>query len=621
MNGSPGSSSVSPKSRLHDNAFDREDLEHVLWEILLNALRQFDALRRPCLPGRAGAAVAEQAGLELSWLLDRQLFTTLLHEGRGDLNRLSIFSEVKADLLTQGASALHLEPRLRDDLSSLIDGAAAPAWKALEGDEYRHEEAAGELRSERFLDDMLPGLEDWSFVESAGPRMHLEWVGSQHRVWLERRGRRAFEPAAPLGPAVLGLLERRLGKVATRAHLECSWARWMLLHGWLDVEWESEQSLVLHAYPNLSGAFQRRVFLQGLGPDSRPLCPQDIRLSRESGALVLWGERHFPLSGLLWDPDASGQLRVSPSPASVVEPRLEPAARARFKDAIEHGLGDALLLHYHRALLEKNGYSLPEADRDDQRRGDFTCLLGLDNDEQHAHDSRRAYAEVVVSLTQKDAAFRHGATARLLRDLGLSHLPRRLDRGDTAAFWTQVDDALEEEWTDLGFAVEERLKAGWRRRPQYPLRDVPSGYTWWWASGPRFPRRMHLRSTSYEHRVWLEKDGRRAFEPDGPIDEAILGPLRRAVKRQRAFYDARWCRELILRDWLKVEWASDTEIALHAYPTADEAFSRRIDLRQHLPGAHGVQEADLLLDAETASVQVRGQGSIPLPVILWGTER
>lgn len=621
MNGSPGFLSVSPRSRLHDNAFDREDLEHVLWETLLNALSRFDALRRPRLSGRASAAVAEQAGLDLSRLLDRQLFTALLHEGRGALNRFSIFSEVKADLLAQGADALHLEPRLRDELSSLIDAAAAPAWKALEADEYRHERSSSQLRNARFLDDMLPGLEDWSFVESAGPRLHLEWSGSQHRLWLERRGQRTFEPAAPFDPAVLGMLERRLADVATRADLECSWAKWMLLHGWLDVEWESEQSLVLHAYPNLPGAFQRRVSLRDLGPEPRPLCPQDVRLSRESGALVLWGERHFPLSGLLWGPGASGQLHVSPSPSAVVEPRLETGARARFKDAIEHGLGDALLLHYRRALLEKNGYGLPDADGDDPPCEGFTSLPSLDGPEQqHAHDCRRAYAEVVVSVAQKDAAYRHGATARLLRDLGLTRLPQRLDGGDTSAFWDDVDDALHEEWTDLGFGAEEGLKAGWRRRPQYPLHDVPSGHSWLWASRPRFPRRMHLRSFPHQHVVWLEKDGRRAFEPEGPIDEAILGPLRRAVKRQRAFYDARWCGQLILRKWLKLEWVSETEIVLHAYPASDEAFSRCVDLRQHLPGAHGVQESDLQLDAKTSSVQVRGQGSIPLPPILWGTD-
>jgi hypothetical protein len=615
MNCPLSSVSVLPKSLRHDNAFDREDFEQLVWETLSSALLQFDALRRPRPPGGAGVEAAERA---LSRLLDRQLFTIVLHPGRGCWSRRGAFSEVKADLLAEGASALHLGPQLRDELSRRIDDAVSPAFMGLEAEEYRHEAALRRLRQARFLHDMLPGLE-WCFAESAGPRLHLQWAGSEHRVWLERRGQRTFEPDAWLDAGVLGPLQRRLGDATTRVDLEREWAKWMLLQGWLELEWESEQSVVLHAYPNLPGAFQRRVSLQGLGPQPRAVCPHDVRLSYESGALVLWGERELPLSDLLWSRGASAQLQVSPSPA-VVEPRLEAPARVRFKDAFEHELGEALLAHYRRALLEKNGHGVPDADGDDPRSEELASLPGLDDAEQHARDCRRAYAEVVVSLTQKDAAFRRGATEHLLRDLGLSRLPRPLDSGDTADFWNQVDDALEEEWTELGFAAEEGLKAGWRRRPLYPLLDVPRGYTWWWASVPGFPRRMHLRSTPDEHRVWLEKDGRRAFEADGAIDEAILAPLRRAVKRQRAFYDARWCHQMILRRWLELEWASETEVVLHAYPASDEAFSRHVDVRQHLPGAHAVQESDLQLDRETASLQVRGQGSIPLPTILWGAD-
>jgi hypothetical protein len=217
---------------------------------------------------------------------------------------------------------------------------------------------------------------------------------------------------------------------------------------------------VLHAYPNLPGAFQRRVSVRGDAFKHRPLGPQDIGLSLESSALVLWGKRHFALSELLWGFETPNPLLVvSPGLAAVGEPRLEAATRARFKDGLEHGLGHALLVHYRAALIEKNALTLADAERDElDSRYRFTSLPDLDGAGlQHAHDCRRAYAEVVVSLTHKDAAYQRGATAQLLRDLGVVRLARPLDTDDTATFWKQIDEVLAEEWRDLGFAVEERL--------------------------------------------------------------------------------------------------------------------------------------------------------------------
>jgi hypothetical protein len=470
----PGALSVPPKARRRDCAFDRDDFERVVWETLLNALLQFDALRPPRRSRRASTEATAQARCELGRLLDRQLFTALTHDTVPPLNRRTTLAEIKADLLAQGATALRLTPRLCDDLSIRIDAVAASAFDPVEIGEHRRENALHALRQERVLEGLLPGL-DWCFVEDAGPRFHLQRVGSQERLWLEYRGQRAVEPAAPFDAEVLCLLQRRLGDEAARARLEHSWAQWMLLHGWLDVEWESERSLVLHAYPDLPGAFQRRVSLDGFSTEPRPLCPQDIGLSQESAALVLWGEREFPLSELLWAPGGRTRaLRISRAPDAVIQPRLEATERARFKHTLERGLGHALLAHYRRALAEKNGYTLPHADRDEYDGDTFTSLPDVSGpDQKCAHDRRRAYAEVVVSLTEKDAVFRHGAGAHLLRDLGLKRLRRPLDRGDTAAFWTELDDALEEEWSNLGFCAEEQRKAAWRHRPQYPLNDVP----------------------------------------------------------------------------------------------------------------------------------------------------
>ena len=66
------------------------------------------------------------------------------------------------------------------------------------------------------------------------------------------------------------------------------------------------------------------------------------------------------------------------------------------------------------------------------------------------------------------------------------------------------------------------------------LRGVPGRVDWGFYS--REDPRMHLQTVDKKHqgkdqyKVWLEKDGRRVFEPEGTIPKPILKALLKEVK-------------------------------------------------------------------------------------------
>src|SRR5580765_7897802 len=108
------------------------------------------------------------------------------------------------------------------------------------------------------------------------------------------------------------------------------------------------------------------------------------------------------------------------------------------------------------------------------------------------------------------------------------------------------------------------------------LPDTPPGFDWGWYS--REDPRIHLqvldpKRPSDNFKVWLEKHGRRVFEPAAPIKSSVLRTVRTAVARHRQYIEDRWVRFMIHRGWLTAHLAAPY-VTLVAYPGTPNSFPR-----------------------------------------------
>ena len=112
------------------------------------------------------------------------------------------------------------------------------------------------------------------------------------------------------------------------------------------------------------------------------------------------------------------------------------------------------------------------------------------------------------------------------------------------------------------------------------LRDVPPGYDWGWFS--REDQRMHLQTVDskhlYQYKVWLERDGKRVFEPADPIPAKILKRLEKEVKKLRRHIEGRWAGFMIRRDWIQLRLHLP-EVTLTCYPSTSGKFTRKVNLQ------------------------------------------
>src|SRR5207244_1144842 len=104
-------------------------------------------------------------------------------------------------------------------------------------------------------------------------------------------------------------------------------------------------------------------------------------------------------------------------------------------------------------------------------------------------------------------------------------------------------------------------------RPVIILKSVPKGFNWGWFS--REDPRMHLQTVEAKHRneykVWLERNGRRVFEPAGDIPSKVLKALEAEVTSGRIRVEAQWVEMMIRYDWLRVHLRG-REVTLTVYP-------------------------------------------------------
>ena len=167
------------------------------------------------------------------------------------------------------------------------------------------------------------------------------------------------------------------------------------------------------------------------------------------------------------------------------------------------------------------------------------------------------------------------------------------------------------------------------------LRGVPKGFDWGWFT--REDPRMHLQTVDRKNRnrykVWLEKDGKRVFEPVGIVPAKILKSLEAEVAKLRRHIEGRWTDLMIENGWL-ILGMSGRMVTLTAYPAVPGArFVRTFDIADYFPARYDpnsqikdktpIKPDDLVLNEELAAIEVWPQREeslrhhIFLPTILW----
>lgn len=149
-----------------------------------------------------------------------------------------------------------------------------------------------------------PGY-DWGWFSREDPRMHLQTVDQEHRnlhkVWLEDRGRRVFEPVGEIPAKVRSALE---AKVRTRRDsIESYWIELMIKKGWLTYRLDGG-SIVLTAYPSYPIRFERKVEIARAFGNEALADPTKFELNPSEATLV-YRDGSMPLDvslvGLIFD--------------------------------------------------------------------------------------------------------------------------------------------------------------------------------------------------------------------------------------------------------------------------------------------------------------------------------
>ena len=171
-----------------------------------------------------------------------------------------------------------------------------------------------------------------------------------------------------------------------------------------------------------------------------------------------------------------------------------------------------------------------------------------------------------------------------------------------------------------------------RRRSQPPMtvliRDKPPTYDWGWFS--REDQRMHLQAVDKNHwdlhyKVWLEKKGKKVFEPEPGIPAKVLKVFQSEATRRRGMIETYWIIFMIENDWLRAKLVGDT-IFLYAYPDTPNHFERTIQLSEIIPNkevAAMVTPQDVVLNKEFGMLELfpkRNEAARPhvrLEDILW----
>jgi hypothetical protein len=166
----------------------------------------------------------------------------------------------------------------------------------------------------------VPKGYDWGWFSREDPRMHVQVIDDEHKllhykVWLENRGRRAFEPEGKVPGKVLQALRAKLE--TERERIEILWTGLMVQSKWISAALHGS-IVTLTAYPKVPGSrFTRTVDLKehlpGIYDPSYPVWPkeevraEDIFIRRNPLALGIWPKKnedeqvHISLPEILWE--------------------------------------------------------------------------------------------------------------------------------------------------------------------------------------------------------------------------------------------------------------------------------------------------------------------------------
>lgn len=166
----------------------------------------------------------------------------------------------------------------------------------------------------------VPKGVNWGWYSREDTRMHLQTVDSKNRnayeIWLEKDGKRIFEPASSIPAKVLSKLEAVANHQPRRSNIEGRWVELMIQNGWIELHMRGSV-ITLIAYPHVPGSrFTRTIdladYLRGIyDPNSKlspkkPVQPDEVVLSKEMAAIEIWPQLdesrryHIFLPDILW---------------------------------------------------------------------------------------------------------------------------------------------------------------------------------------------------------------------------------------------------------------------------------------------------------------------------------
>jgi hypothetical protein len=156
------------------------------------------------------------------------------------------------------------------------------------------------------------------------------------------------------------------------------------------------------------------------------------------------------------------------------------------------------------------------------------------------------------------------------------------------------------------------------------LRGTPSGFDWGFYSSE--DPRMHIQTVNPDrdgdYKVWLERDGRRVFEPDEAMPAKVRKVLEQKIDAEWGRIAHRWVKQMIQKGWLRLDVRGSSAV-LTAYPGTSHSFTRQVDLARHGTPRSYATNKDVYLDPEFACLTLDGDRPedervlVSLPEILW----
>jgi len=166
-------------------------------------------------------------------------------------------------------------------------------------------------------------------------------------------------------------------------------------------------------------------------------------------------------------------------------------------------------------------------------------------------------------------------------------------------------------------------------KPRF-LRSIPTGCSWGWYRTPCLPP-MHIMTGDHRHRerylIYLERNGRRTFEPDGKIPAAILDPIHEflADNSNRWNVETDWGRTLLGLGLIHLIRQPPC-VDIVDYAGRPEEYRVHVDFSEAMPGADwsDLRPVDIALNEGWCAIELYPEKPnwdrehFHLPAEIWG---